>query len=499
MAAALALVSATATAAAQTTPPATLAQAIDAYIARPQFARADFGIAVRSLDTGKTLYRHRADHLFVPASNAKLFTAGLALAKLGSATRIATSLYATASRVDAHGDLRADLILYGRGDPSLGLPDATPDWADTLATALAQRGVKRIRGNLIADATYFSGAPIGVGWEAGDLQTWYAPIPSALSVAGNVMRVRVSRDARTCCTLTVSPRAADVTVSNHTTATSTEPFGLYRPVGSTTLYALGQLPARTRTHDYVLAMPDPARTAGNVLREALARQGIALTGRVEVLRWPAANPALARTGTREIAHVDSPALATLVDRMLKASDNLFAQALLLQVGVAAAQQHDCATATAPDSSAAWGLCALHGLLLKAGIPSDAVLLAEGSGLARQDLVTPDAIVRWLAWTQTQPWGADLRSALPLAGVDGTLAHRFRNDIASDNLQAKTGTLSHDYTLAGFVTDARGRHLVFAIMLNRYPRWEIARADPDAPSPKQALDDIALLIAQARGN
>lgn len=475
-------------------PTQALAADIDAYIAQPQFARADWGIAVRSLDTGKILYEHNADRLFVPASNAKLFTAALALARLGSATRIATTLYATSTHVSAKGVLHGDLILYGRGDPSLGLKDVSPDWADRLAAALAERGVKRVEGNLIADATYFSGTPIGGGWEANDLQTWYGAEPSALTVQGNLIQVDVARDARRCCTIDVTPDAAGVRVVNQTSATATDPLGLYRPVGSSTLYAIGQLPARTRKHTYSLSMPDPARTAGELLRQALARQGIQVTGRIRVLRWPESDPALTQPGTQAIASIDSPVVAELVDHTLKNSDNLFAQALLLQVGVLAAQRHDCDLPRAPDTSAAWGLCALRGLLAQVGISPSAVLLDEGSGLARRDLVTPNAFVQWLAWTATQPWGPGLRNALPVAGIDGTLEHRFRDGDATDNLQAKTGTLSHAYTLTGFVADAAGEHLVFSIMLNRYPRWEVAREYPDAPPPHKALDDIARMLA-----
>jgi D-alanyl-D-alanine carboxypeptidase/D-alanyl-D-alanine-endopeptidase (penicillin-binding protein 4) len=476
-------------------PAPALAQAIDTYIAQAQFARADWGIAVRSLDSGRILYTHNADRLFVPASNAKLFTAALALARLGSATRIATTLYATRTRVGARGVLHGDLILYGRGDPSLGMQDVSPDWADRLAAALAERGVKRVRGNLIADATYFSGRPIGSGWEADDLQTWYGAEPSALSVAGNLIHVAVTRNARRCCTIAVTPSAADVHVVNLMQDSGDAPLGLYRPLGSSTLYAVGQLSARKRT--YALSMPDPARTAGNLLRLALARQGIALTGRVVALHWPQTDPALTRPGTQAIASIESPAIAGLVDHMLKKSDNLYAQALLLQVGVVAAQQRDCDLPRAPDSSAGWGLCALRGLLAQAGIPTDAVLLAEGSGLARRDLVTPNALVQWLTWATTQPWAPDLRYALPVAGIDGTLEHRFEDGPATVNLQAKTGTLSHVYTLTGFVTDAAGAQLVFSILLNRYPRWEVAREFPDAPAPEQALDDIARILAHAK--
>lgn len=475
-------------------PAATLAQQIDAYIAQPQFARADWGIAVRSLDTGKILYTHNADRLFLPASNAKLFTAALVLDTLGSNTRIATTLYATSVHVGAKGNLRGDLILYGRGDPSLGSGDASPDWADRFAAALAQRGIKRVHGNLIADATYFSGTPIGNGWEANDLQAWFGAEPSALDVQGNLIKVSVTREGRRCCALSVTPDTAGVRVVNQTADSPDDPFGLYRPPGSSTLYAIGQLPTRTRKHTYVLSMPDPALTAGKLLREAMARRGISLGGAVKVLRWPQSNPALTQPGTQSIAQIQSPPIAQLVDHMLKKSDNLYAQSLLLQAGVVAAQRNGCNLSHRPDTSVAWGLCALRGLLAKAGIPPSAVLLTEGSGLARRDLVTPNAFVQWLTWVMKQPWAPDLRNALPVAGIDGTLAHRFRDSAANGNLQAKTGTISHAYTLTGFVTNAVGEHLVFSLMLNRYPRWEVAREDPAAASPRHALDTIAKMLA-----
>ncbi|HEX5354092.1 MAG TPA: D-alanyl-D-alanine carboxypeptidase/D-alanyl-D-alanine-endopeptidase [Rhodanobacteraceae bacterium] len=476
-------------------PPVTLAANIDAYIGQPQFARADWGIAVHSLDSGKVLYRHNADRLFVPASNAKLFTAALALACLGNATRITTSLYATSTHISSKGVLRGDLILFGHGDPSLGLKDVSPDWAGRLAAALAARGVKRVHGNLIADATYFSGQPFGGGREADDLQTWYGAAPSALSVEGNLVKVQVSRTSHRCCGISVTPNAAGVHIVNLTSGATDDPLSLYRPVGSSTLYATGQLLSRSRSRTYSLSMPDPARTAGNLLREAMANQGITLSGNLQVLHWPRSDLELTQPGTQAIASIDSPSIAELVEHMLKHSDNLYAQALLLQVGALAAEQNECDLPHPPDTSAGWGLCALHRLLAEAGIPSSAVRLAEGSGLSRRDLVTPNAAVQWLTWAVTQPWGPDLRNALPVAGVDGTLEQRFRDGAASDNLQAKTGTLNHAYTLTGFVTDAAGDDLVFSLMLNRYPRWGVADEYPDAPSPEQALDAIAKMLAQ----
>ncbi|MGN6191162.1 MAG: D-alanyl-D-alanine carboxypeptidase, partial [Rhodanobacteraceae bacterium] len=112
--------------------PSSLADGIDAFVSQPRFARAQWGIDVVSLDSGATLYRHNADALFLPASNAKLYTAALALQALGAGARFSTTLYATAAP-RADGSVPGDLILYGGGDPSLGDRNVSPDWADRLA------------------------------------------------------------------------------------------------------------------------------------------------------------------------------------------------------------------------------------------------------------------------------------------------------------------------------------------------------------------------------
>ncbi|MCB1579243.1 MAG: D-alanyl-D-alanine carboxypeptidase, partial [Xanthomonadales bacterium] len=150
---------------------ATLAARIDAHIGDPQFADASWGIDVVSLDSGKTLYAHNADKLFVPASTGKLYTAALALDTFGPDYRIPTSLFAT-EKVGRDGELRGDLVLVGYGDPTLGF-DKRVSWADVLATAVRKSGIKSVRGALIGDATWFSAPLYGSGWEAGDLQSWF--------------------------------------------------------------------------------------------------------------------------------------------------------------------------------------------------------------------------------------------------------------------------------------------------------------------------------------
>ncbi|MDE1898406.1 MAG: D-alanyl-D-alanine carboxypeptidase/D-alanyl-D-alanine-endopeptidase [Xanthomonadaceae bacterium] len=471
---------------------------IDAYIAQPRFAGARWGIDVIDLADGRTLYRHAADKLFVPASNAKLYTAALALHQLGPDARFTTTLYAGA-RPDARGVLHGDLILRGGGDPTLGTTDAgstSDDWAARFAAALVAQGITRIRGDLIADATLFGGPPFGTGWEAEDLFADYAPAVSALSSDAGRIEVSVRRGAARCCTVSVAPAAAGVRVVNLTVdATPGDPasLGLYRPLGHDTLYVSGSLPPGVHRHDYALAAPDPARMAGQQLLQAITDAGIAFDGSLRVLRWPETDPALDSVHRVRIASVESPPLSRLVRHMLKQSDNVYAQTLLLQSGRAWQRAGDGSCGRVLHWTQEWGLCALRTLLGSIGITREQAHFSEGSGLSRQDLVTPRATTTLLAWITRQPWAAALTGALPVAGHDGTLDRRLQDLPEGDAVHAKTGTLAHMYTLSGYLLTGAGRRLAFSVMLNNYQRPIEPDGDWAPPSPTRDLDAVVRLI------
>jgi serine-type D-Ala-D-Ala carboxypeptidase/endopeptidase (penicillin-binding protein 4) len=473
-----------------------LAADIDAQIGQPRFASSSWGIAVTSLDTGHSLYLHDADRLLQPASTAKLYTAALVLDTLGMDYRIPTQVLAT--RPVVQGRLDGPLILHGMGDPTLGTPGTNNDWADQLASQLAATGVREVRGDLIADDSYFSGPSAGSGWEARDLQSWFAVPSSALSVQENVTALTITPSAapgRTA-SLMFDPPAALAHVANSliTSAPHTRSdINLYRAPGGDTLYAFGNIAAHSEPQTFKLAIADPAWFAGTQLREALARQGIRLEGQVRTLHWPEPDN-IGLDKAVVLAQVLSPPVMEVLTRGLKRSQNLYLQNLLQIAGVKA-QANAMQGGDPPAgflSSEAWGIRAMRELLDRIGISSDSQI-EEGSGLSRQDLATPNAMVRLLTWLAGQPYAAQLRNALPDAGVDGTLEWRMRNTPAMDNVHAKTGSMSYVRCLVGYVTTASGEHLAFAIMLNNFAH------EGDEPSPSRNLDAIVELLAGFRGH
>jgi len=188
-------------------------------------------------------------------------------------------------------------------------------------------------------------------------------------------------------------------------------------------------------------------------------------------------------------------VSDILTQGLKRSQNLYLQNLLQLDGVSA----KAAAANQPDapsgflSSEAWGLRALHALLERIGIAPSSVLMEEGSGLSRGDLVTPAAMAQLLQYIAAQPWSSMLRGMLPLAGVDGTLEWRMRDGPATDKVHAKTGSMTYVHSLAGYATTADGQRLAFVIMLNNYDRGE------GEPGADRDIDAIVQLLAGWHGS
>jgi len=472
--------------------------AIDAQLAQPRFAAARWGIAVVSLDSGRTLYAHDADKLFQPASTAKLYTAALVLNGLDGGYHIPTRVLGPAP--GARGRVQGPLVLFGMGDPSLGADPSTAGWADALAGQLAEKGVRRVRGDLVADATYFAGPAIGDGWEASDLLAGFAAPASALGAYENQLRLTVAPAARAGepALLAFDSPVGTMSLDNRlVTAPAGTPadVNLYRDPGSELVHVFGAIPAGSSARKFRLAVPDPARLAGQALLQAMRRRGIEIDGELRVRRWPQQEPALP-AGTSVLAQVQSPPLATLLREGLKRSQNLYLQNLLQLAGTRA---HATASGDPKSpggflSAADWGIHVLHQLLDRIGIPPSASLIGEGTGLSRRDLTTPNALVRLLAFLANGRNADLLRDMLPVAGVDGTLTGRMRGTAAAGNVHAKTGSMTYVSCLAGYVTSAAGERLAFAILLNGYepPEGASASADVDAIAVRLAeLDEKSL--------
>ncbi|HEX9962832.1 MAG TPA: D-alanyl-D-alanine carboxypeptidase, partial [Pyrinomonadaceae bacterium] len=166
---------------------------IRSILLRPQLQRGQIGVKIVSLDTNKVIFEENAEKFFMPASNMKNFTVSAALEKLTPEFRFVTSVYAPAMP-DASGAISGDLIIYGRGDPSISTAFNDKDYfrgMNNLAEKIVAAGVRRIDGNLVGDESYFSGDAVPGSWEWDDLQWYYGAEVSALPLNDNALDLSV--------------------------------------------------------------------------------------------------------------------------------------------------------------------------------------------------------------------------------------------------------------------------------------------------------------------
>lgn len=476
---------------------------------KPELASAMVGIKVVSLNSGRVLFEENANKLLRPASNMKLYTVATALDRLSPDFRFTTSVYA-AAKPDAAGVIHGNLTIYGRGDPSIAARFNNGDYfkgIDDLATKIAATGVRRVEGDLVGDETYFTGPQYGSGWEWEDLQWYYGAEVSALTVNDNALDLFVKPGAQigTPALVTTGPPDPLLTIVNRVT---TGPKGgkreltVHRGLGENTLEVSGSIPLDDRGYNGGVGISHPALLFVYLLRASLAQHGVIITGKSRTAG--AVNQSLLTVGATlstakanadpplsaaiEITSRQSPPLSEVAAHTLKPSQNLYTELILRTLGKVVPPPSSAANGvrTAEDS----GIEVVKSFLKEAGLNPDALVLTDGSGLSRNDMVTAAATVQLLTFMSKHKYANALRDALPIAGTDGTLRNRFKGTVAENNLRAKTGSLASAASLSGYVTTAAGENLVFSIIVNNYPS--------DVEPRTICIDPIAVLLASFAG-
>ena len=489
-----------------------LSARLDNLLSAPDVTRSFWGVEIVDLSTGRLLYARNQDKLFTPASNTKLFTTAAALALVGPDYRFRTTVESS-GQFDKYGRLTGDLVLVGRGDPNLSgrtlpytlrterMQDPVKVLED-LADELLRKGLKFVDGDVVADDSYFAFERYGEGWSQDDL-VWGDGAPvSALTLNDNVVFVNIlpADRAGDRAFVSITPPTDYYQLDNRiiTTPPGTSPRKIFinREPGSRLLTFWGNIPVDDPGANEALAIEDPADFSAQLFRNLLQKRGIVIYGRSRSHHTELANLstftvtslATDRGGGQSSSQANQPlVLASYQSQPLaedlrvinKVSQNLHAELLLRLLG------REKGTAGTIEG----GEEVLRGFLTQAGISSEEYVFYDGSGLSRQNLVTPHAIVKLLQYAAKQPWAATYRDTLPVAGLDGSLADRFKNTPAAGRVQAKTGALSHVNTLSGYVTTQTGEHLAFSIMCNNH-QLPIRRA-------LDAIDQIVLAIVEGK--
>ncbi len=457
-----------------------LARELDRLMDTPPFHRNHWGMVVMEMD-GRVVASRHAEQMFMPASNTKLLVAAAAAVLLPPGFTVRTSLYAGGPVVD--GTLQGDLVLYGRGDPTLSKRCYAVDTTITgvcqvdaaeplrrLARQLRDAGVTTVAGDLIGDGSWFEPVLVHPTWEVYDLNWWYAAPVSGLGLLDNAVSVihagglAIGAPAQ----IRIEQEIEGVVLENRTrTVADSEPQTLdyFRPEGTLTIVAEGTVRRSTRPTTQYFALPDPNLMTAAVFRRILAEEGVAVSGATRSTADSLATRAH-RLGA-PLTEISSRPVEDWIFPVQNSSQNLFAEMLLKQLG----RQF-----RGEGSWRAGREVVRRFLVDSVGIDSTQFRQMDGSGLSAQNLVSPMALAQLLRWMHTHPRYNAFVAGMPRSGQRGSLRTRFTGTPLEGRVVAKTGTITSVNALSGYIERPGQPPLIFSLQANHHalPSAQVVR-------------------------
>jgi serine-type D-Ala-D-Ala carboxypeptidase/endopeptidase (penicillin-binding protein 4) len=425
----------------------------------PRFARMQWAVLVQSLASGEVIYSANVGKLMMPASNMKIVTLAAAAERLGWDFTYETRLLTSAAV--KNGVLDGDLIVVGSGDPTIGSRGGGSStrvfeaWADQLEAA----GIRAINGRIVADARAFDAQPLGASWEWDDLPLAYAAGVSALQFNESVadVAIRPGPSVGSPAVIDVRPIESGLLLDAKvtTSAGGEADLALSRLQGTNHLVVGGTIPAGSKEVVRAASVSRPALYFVRVLRETLVARGIRVTGTAAEFddAYPVPPTAQARV---LLSHRSAP-LSEFARTLMKVSQNQYAETLLRTLG-----------ATTGAGTPAAGQQVVREVLDGWGVPADAYVLSDGSGLSRHNYVSAEMLTTILRQMYRDPRHREsFLATLPVAGEDGTLKRRFAGSRVAGNVKAKTGTIANVRSLSGYATTLDGEPIVFSMLANHF--------------------------------
>ncbi|HXG01023.1 MAG TPA: D-alanyl-D-alanine carboxypeptidase/D-alanyl-D-alanine-endopeptidase [Bacteroidota bacterium] len=442
-------------------PYAALKARIDSLIPDDLFPPGHIGVKIVSLTRNELLYELNARALFNPGSGQKLITAATALTRLGGAFPLKTVVYVN--------PFTSTLYIKGFGDPLFRTRDA-----DSLARRVRLMISPEQPWRVVGDASYFDDEYWGYGWNWNDEPEAYQMFITSLILNGNAITLFAKPGRRVGDPLIVrtEPVTTFVTIENNGKTTArgiTVRLKLSRKwrERSNVLTVEGEMMRRQREDSTQLSLWQPERYATHVFAECLQKYGV----NVAETALDTVPP-----GAVEVMHI-SHSIDSVIVHLNKESDNLSGEALLKVLA---------AEIKGKPGRARAGATVVKEYLAGLGIDTVWLRVADGSGLSRHNLISPEILVRVLQDMYSSPHFESFYNSLPVAGTDGTIRRRMRYTPAHGIVRAKTGTLSGVSSLSGYTHTLDGEWIAFSIMTMNYPA--------EARVYRRVQDEIAVFLS-----
>lgn len=434
---------------------------VDAMISVSEWKHSSIGISIVSTDEKRVLYEHDADKSFVPASVQKLFTTAAALETLGADFRFTTTLYLDGI-VQPNGEFEGNIIIKGSGDPTWSslYSSAPSSELETLVDIIDSLGIRSIRGTIIGDDDVFDNVDYGPGWGWDDLGYSYAAPVGALNVFDNSVHITVEppESVYDVASIKIAPQTDYVRVINalrtvdSTGDTDVQP---YRELRTNIIDLSGTIECKPYgfTSDLDIAVENPTMFFLAACKDALVRRGIRVKGSmVDIDDW---NGVINYEKIENISILKSTPLREIITVINHESHNLGAEVLLKTLGAR----------VMGEGSFVKGAEVVLQWLQMQGILTSGQSIADGSGLSRLNLCTPNQLTSLLTTMSDRMYTNDFKRSLAAPGEFGTMKKRLLDTKASRSIRAKTGSMNNVSTFSGYITTRSGEQCAFAIMLN----------------------------------
>lgn len=414
---------------------------IDKYIKQYLPSSSEVGIAVYNLSKDQLIYEHNANKLARPASTLKLLTAITALEY--HVQPLETSLWYNG--VIKENVLYGDLYVVGGLNPEFGEVEL-----DEFISQIKKLSVSCIKGNIYGDISLKDSLYWGEGWAWDDNPSSYQPYISPLTYnKGKVTIESRPYNPGQKAQVIAKPKSSYYSIENKTV--SKDPKAGKLEVTRNWLENQNNIMISGNVDRFRVKEVNVYNSTNFFLHtfyEKMMQNGITIDGYYDVLEFEEGKET-------QLIYKNIITIPEIIKPMLKESDNLNAESLLINIGKLNKGKH---------ISAKDGLTYVDSLVLKLGDNPCNYQIADGSGLSPYNLISANLLLNLLKYTyQKKSIFNVIYPSMPVAGIDGTLAYRMKNTSAYKKVKAKTGTITAASSLAGFTENSKGEIIAFAIL------------------------------------
>jgi serine-type D-Ala-D-Ala carboxypeptidase/endopeptidase (penicillin-binding protein 4) len=418
---------------------------------------ASIGFCVLDARTSSVITEYNAQLGLIPASTLKVVTTSAALGLLGPDFRYQTKLYYTGTLNFKTGELNGNLVITGSGDPTMQSENFAKDSqlvTDKWAQVLWDKGIRKISGTIIGDASCFERA-VPDNWVWSDIGNYFGTTPCGLSYSDNKFKILYNSHAAGSLAEVIGIRpnyqGVPIDVVSTVTASGTEDEAfVYGDPFSYRKEVKGRIPPNKNNYEVEAALPDPALLCAQQLYASLQKRGIPCGTHAALSNYEKADTLV---GKQWLYTHFSPTLDKIVLYTNLKSNNLYAESLLRTMG---------------KGRVAAGIETVKNYWQQRGLDVSELFMSDGSGLSRSNTTTTGLQARLLSKVYRDSVNYKLFNAsLPVAGKSGSMSSIGKGTAIENNLRAKTGYIQRARGYCGYVKTRSGQELAFSLLFNNY--------------------------------